>query len=600
MPVDTLHRLREANGELLRLSTPAMAQARDFLAETGTMMVLTDARGTILTVEGDPRTVGRAESIRLQPGTTWSELACGTNAIGTALEAGEPVQIHSAEHYCEGIKRWTCSGMVVRHPLDGEILGVVDVSGLSESYSRYSLGLAMTTAGRIENRLAAYEMELRYRLLDAAMGRLADAGADGLILFDRRGVPIKANQAAYALLAEHGSRLDLSRPQRIEALGLPSLAGPQGALGAGQEWIRAEWLQPVLHQGQRLGTLLVLPARRGRGRALRAGPPAPPLIQPARTSAFAHLVGGDAALRQAMAQALQLARSRAPVLLLGETGVGKEEFAQGIHLASPVGQGPFVALNCGGLSRDLLASELFGYAEGAFTGARRGGQAGKIEAADGGTLFLDELGEMPTELQPHLLRVLEQGELYRLGESAPRKVAFRLVAATHRDLRRDVADGRFRMDLFYRVAVASVRIPPLRERRADVRALVAHFLERVRRENGLGPRRFDEQALRCMEAYDWPGNVRELRNVVESLLLMSTGDVIDAGQLPPELTAHPSAGGALSLDDAERERIREAIRATGGNLSDSARRLHIAKSTLYQKLRRYDLQDEVERRRHRH
>ena len=326
---------------------------------------------------------------------------------------------------------------------------------------------------------------------------------------------------------------------------------------------------------------------------------------------FAGIITRDPALREAVRKADQLARSKVPVLLLGETGVGKEEFAQGLHKASPFRDGPYVALNCGGLSRELLASELFGYVDGAFTGARRGGMVGKIEAANGGTLFLDELGEMPLDLQPHLLRVLEQGEIYRLGENVPRKVGFRLIAATHRDPRKEVADGRFRMDFYYRVAVTSIRIPPLRERRGDVRALAEHFIERFVKQHELGPRRFDDELLVELEKYPWPGNVRELRNVIESMLLMSGDESVGIDALPPELLdlsegadfagAGVSGPGSLgapsvaSIAAGEAELIRRAIAATNGNLTRAARELDIAKSTLYQKVKLYGLERDIHR-----
>ncbi|MCB1824360.1 MAG: sigma 54-interacting transcriptional regulator, partial [Candidatus Competibacteraceae bacterium] len=269
-----------------------------------------------------------------------------------------------------------------------------------------------------------------------------------------------------------------------------------------------------------------------------------------------------------------------------------------IHQASPFREGPYVALNCGGLSRDLLASELFGYIDGAFTGARRNGLVGKIEAANGGTLFLDEIGEMPLDLQPHLLRVLEQGEIYRLGESAPRKVNFRLIAATHRDLRRDVADGRFRMDFYYRVAVTSIRIPALRDRKGDVALLARHFVERFRALHKLQPRRLDEALVARLESHAWPGNVRELRNVIESMLLMSDRQVLDIDDLPPELAqemASDDAGAdtAFSMSESEANLIRRAITATRGNLTRAARELDIAKSTLYQKIKQYGLKQDI-------
>ncbi len=604
----TLASLKLRHSELLQASAPVMACARDFLAETGTVMALADTSSTILTMEGDNPTLGSAESIHLLPGVSWSEGICGTNAIGTALAVGQPVQIHSAEHYCAGIKRWTCSATVIRHPHDGEIVGVVDVSGLSETYSRQSLALVVTTASRIESRLTMLEMERRYRLLEAALPYWG-GGTDGIVLFDRRGYPIKANENAQAAIAAFGADLDLAAPRRIVALALDGEGQPPPA------WLRADWLVPVSSRGERLGTLLMVPLPRiGRARGgepvrdLAAEPPVARDVRSAEVPAgFASIVTGDAGLCDALRKADQLARSRVPVLLLGETGVGKEEFAQGVHKASPFRDGPYVALNCGGLSRELLASELFGYVEGAFTGARKGGLMGKIEAANGGTLFLDEIGEMPLDLQPHLLRVLEQGEIYRLGENGPRKVNFRLIAATHRDLRQEVAAGRFRMDFYYRVAVTSIRIPSLRERCGDVRLLATHFVELFRERHGAGPRGLDDALLAALEAYAWPGNVRELRNVIEGMVLMGTGERLGVDALPPELVLEqgaPAPGPVQSVDVApavrsiatgEAELIRCAIAATRGNLTRAARELDIAKSTLYQKVKQYGLESDISR-----
>jgi transcriptional regulator of acetoin/glycerol metabolism len=590
-----LETLRHTHTELLQASAPVMACARDFLAETGTVMALADTQCTILSMEGDNRTVGAAESIHLLPGVAWSERIAGTNAIGTALAVGEPVQIHSAEHYCAGIKRWTCSAMVIRHPIDGEILGVVDVSGLSETYNRQSLALVVTTANRIESRLTMRETELRLRLLEAALPYWS-SGADSVVLFDRRGFPIKANGQAQAALSALGADLDLSQPRRIPALAL------DGDLAALPAWLRPEWLAPVELRGERIGTLLILPVL-SLGRSARKDPAAPG--EPAAPG-FDNIVTGDRGLQTAVRKAGQLARSKVPVLLLGETGVGKEEFAQGIHQASPFGEGPFVPLNCGGLSRELLASELFGYAEGAFTGARRGGLIGKIEAANGGTLFLDEIGEMPMDLQPHLLRVLEQGEIYRLGENAPRKTNFRLVAATNRDLRQEVAEGRFRMDLYYRVAVTSIRIPALRDRPGDIPRLVEHFLAHFAERHDKPLPQVDAAVRTRLMAYAWPGNVRELRNVVENMLLVCDDTHLGLDALPPELEEAPGAApaaatapmaslatGGARISEVEADLIRRTIAATGGNLTRAAQQLAIAKSTLYQKLKDYGLHEEV-------
>jgi transcriptional regulator of acetoin/glycerol metabolism len=598
---DTLNSLQHQHCELLSAGKQVMAMAKDFLAETETIMILTDPNGMILGVEGDPRALGAAEDIHLIAGSSWNEMICGTNAIGTALSIGLPVQIHAAEHFCEGIKQWTCSATVIRDPYDGKILGVIDVSGLGKTFSPHSLALAVTTASRIESQLARQEMGVRYQLLERSMGKMASA-TDGVIICDRRGYPIKANERAAEVLLARGIECDLKSTARIPSLSVGTFADPRGA--AAPEWLREDWLEPIIDAGERIGTLLTIPGPRQPGsssniaRKERTAKAATGTDR-ADSSGFAGIVGGSDALTHAVQKAKLLAKTNVPVLLLGETGVGKENFAQGIHHCSQALERPFVALNCGGLSKDLLASELFGHCEGAFTGARRGGMAGKVEAANGGTLFLDEIGEMPLELQPHFLRVLESGEIYRIGETTPRKIAFRLIAATNRDLRQEVADGRFRMDLFYRVSVTSIRIPPLRERREDIGPLVAHFLRKFSEQYGIDSKQIMPEVIATLESHAWPGNVRELRNVVESMLLTSSAGSLGLDDLPPEIerlsvrdsrkieAQCPSSIG--KLEGAELAFIREMLEADRGNLTLVAKHLGIAKSTLYTKLKKYGL-----------
>lgn len=594
-----LYSLQRNHRDLLEASAPVMAHARDFLAQTETVMALAEPAGTILNLEGDPAAIASAHGIQLLPGASWNEMICGTNAIGTAIEVGQPVQIHSAEHFCAGIKRWTCSANAIRDPRDGTIVGVIDVSGLSESYNRHSLALVVTAASRIESRLAAQTMELRYRLLDHCMSRLAMLASDGAVVFDRDGYPIKANENAEAAIAAAGGDFSLARPRRILALATDSSLASAAPVDL-PYWIQTDWIEPVIDDGRRIGSLLIVPF--GPRRGVTHGLGSTPRRGADRESAagFERILGEAPALIEAIGKARQIARSRAPVVLLGETGVGKELFAKGIHHASPAKDGPFIALNCGGLSRELLASELFGYGDGAFTGARRGGALGKIEAANGGTLFLDEIGEMPVDLQPHFLRVLEQGEIYRLGENVPRSVTFRLIAATNRDLRTEVAEGRFRMDFFYRVAVTSIRIPPLRERRGDIRRLTEHLVREFATEQGRPISTMDDDVLAALSDYSWPGNVRELHNVVESMLLTASAAVLTSDDLPPELRMSNESirsrsdeqlccDERVSLEATEQGAIRNAILVSHGNLTSAARHLGIAKSTLYQKLRKYGL-----------
>jgi len=392
-----------------------------------------------------------------------------------------------------------------------------------------------------------------------------------------------------------GIKVDFRDNDRVDAFNVGS--GLPASSPSLPERLRPEWIEPVIRGGERLGTIVVLPGPSQRRTGRRVVHSRTATLTPGEEArgGVGRIIGGSEPLRQAVEKARQLAELDVPVLLQGETGVGKDMFARTIHEGGRRKNGSFVALNCGGLPRDTLVSELFGYVDGAFTGAKRSGMVGKIEAAEGGTLFLDEIGEMPLEIQPAFLRVLEGGEFYPLGDSKPRKVEFRLVAATNKDLRAEVAAGRFRQDLFYRVSVTALRVPSLRERREDIRVLVQHFSGEVSRRYGLPMKRFEPGVLDAFDRYTWPGNVRELRNVVEGMVMLTTGDAVTVTDLPAEIASsiveadrHPAVPTAsvtvTNLETAEREAISAAITMCHGNLTLAAKELRISKSTLYLKL----------------
>ena len=587
-----LHRFRD----VIDVSSPVMDQVRESLSESGTIMILTDPSGVILKTEGDPATVEAAADVRLASGVSWAELSSGTNAIGTALSVKEPVQVHATEHFCAGVKPWSCAATVLCDP-SGEILGVLDVSGLSNKFHRNWLALAMMAAGRIEADLAARHMESRWRLAEAGLQGLSRASSRAVMLFDRQGRLVKAEGITSRSRATVGECGEWTVGRHIEAFDADS----GHANAALPDWLRPEWVQPVIRGGQRLGTVVVLPDPLHREPTRRIVDSGGTTLTVGQTStSLGPIIGGSTALRQALERAKHLADPDVPVLLQGETGVGKEIFARAIHENRHRTKGPFIAVNCGGLPRDILASELFGYVDGAFTGAKRSGMIGKIEAARGGTLFLDEIGEMPLELQPYLLRVLEGGELYPLGASQPRHIQFKLIAATNRDLRVEVAAGRFRQDLFYRVSVTTLRIPALRERKEDIAELVEHFNREVSHRHGVSVKRFAANVIDAFERYAWPGNVREMRNVVEGMVMSTDDDTVTAAQLPEEmafLTAgarHPphvfaESATVPNLDAVECDAISTAIARRQGNLTRVAKELRISKSTLYLKIDKYGL-----------
>ncbi len=316
----------------------------------------------------------------------------------------------------------------------------------------------------------------------------------------------------------------------------------------------------------------------------------------AETGGGAGIAGRSAAMQELVNMVETVAPSEATVLITGESGTGKELAARAIQAASTRRDKPFVTVNCAALSESLLESELFGHEKGAFTGADRR-REGRFRQADGGTLFLDEIGELPLPLQAKLLRALQQGEVQRVGSDTPLTVDVRVIAATNRNLKAEVEAGRFREDLFYRLNVIALEVPPLRARRDDIPVLAAVFLERFARANRKTIKGFTPQAMDRLVKYAWPGNVRELENAVERAVILCMGEYIGERDLPLTVrgtddTARPAAELAgLTLEEVERRAIRATLREVDDNKSEAARRLGITRSTLHNKLKRYGLDE---------
>jgi len=309
------------------------------------------------------------------------------------------------------------------------------------------------------------------------------------------------------------------------------------------------------------------------------------------------IVTAGGAMAEVLSRVKRVSTSLASVLILGETGTGKELVARTIHAAGPRCAEPFVAVNASALSPTLLESELFGHEKGAFTGADRS-RIGRFEAAAGGTLFLDEIGDLPAEVQVKLLRVLQDKAVERVGSSRPVPVDVRLIAATHRDLPREIEEGRFREDLYYRLAVVSIEIPPLRRRRSDIPLLVEHFISKYAETAPEGPTKVSREAMDLVVRYDYPGNVRELENIVQHAMVLARGDQITTDDLPPTVlgaAVEPSAAATLDSDASlparvaalEKAAIEEALAAEGGNQSKAARRLGISERALRYKLAKF-------------
>jgi DNA-binding NtrC family response regulator len=312
-----------------------------------------------------------------------------------------------------------------------------------------------------------------------------------------------------------------------------------------------------------------------------------------RQQKFDEIVGSDNKTLAALALVEKVAPTSSTVLITGETGTGKELIAKAIHRKSPRCEKPFIVVNCSAIQETLLESEMFGYERGAFTGAVKN-KSGLIEVANTGTLFLDEVGDLQPNLQIKFLRFLEDGELRPVGSTHSRRVNVRVIAATNRDLKKLMSEGKFREDLFYRLNVINIHLPPLRERRDDIEALVDCFLKKMGITMGKGVKRIEKEALDLLKQYDWPGNVRELENVIERAVILAPGAAITGADFPPDLihrsaVSSPTSSHSQSLADVEREHILKILSETAGNKAKAAKILGITKKTLYAKLHQYGL-----------
>ncbi len=587
--------LIEQNRDLLAAARRSFGTIGRLLDGTGAMLVLADRNGVLIDAIGDRRTLHDGMDINLSIGGKWTEDVVGTNGIGTALWAGAPVFVHAAEHFCAGIKSWTCAGAPIREPFDNSIIGVVDLSGHPDIFRPHNIGLVAAAAQEIEKALAEQRNEERARLLEAFISSAPEyRRSDGLLIVDHRGRPIYCHNVAESTLRAFRANPPTPAAERRLVRFLESGNGAELDNDAMLALQNCHFSPLQADNGMR-GAALVFPTREA-----RPSPAARRADADASDSQANCIIGESPALRRAIEIASRVAATPdvTSVLIEGETGVGKELFTRLIHGGTRHrSDSPFVTLNCGAITRELFGSELFGHVPGAFTGASRDGKPGVFELANGGALCLDEIGEMPPEIQPFLLRVLEERVVRRLGDSRARPVDVRLIASTNRDLRQEVEQGRFRRDLFYRISAVTIHVPPLRERGDDVLLLIEHFNSRFAARLGTAPLTFAAEALDILRAYRWPGNVRELRNLVEKLHILWRGTRVGPEDLPAEFHARPEEPALLpataprphSIEEAECQAIRDVLLAEKGNLSRAAQKLGISRPTLYRKLDQFGI-----------
>lgn len=587
--------LREENRTFRETALPFMEFLRNAVRGTGFILVLTDNKAVVLELFGDAEVLDMAISNNYVPGSCRAEEDVGTNAICLALSEQKPIQLTGAEHFNVRHHSWTCAAAPVSSP-DGELLGTVTLSGPSTNAHRHTLGMVISAAEAIHDRLCERAADQHRNRIDAMLSSILTMISEAIVTIDGSGLVTNLNPTAEKMLEIRPSnaigksvlRLFPSNPELTSILEGSRDIGPIEVMAEGSRGRTHFIVTPYVlkSEGSTQGAVLALRERKEFLNEVREVSGLEAIFR------FDNLIGKSPILRKQIELARVTAKQSTRILITGETGTGKELFVQAIHNASPRSNGPFVALNCAAIPRELLESELFGYKGGAFTGSRKGGQIGKFELADGGTLFLDEVNQMPLDLQAKLLRTLQDGSITRLGDNKPIQIDVRVIAATNEDLYEKSQAGAFRSDLYFRLSVVEINLPPLRERGEDILLLADHILTGLseKLEKGKLSLSSDARALLCR--YPWSGNVRELENVLEMAAIVCEGNELDSAHLAYRMKGASAKTRAetivpepVSTRDAELDQIRSAMKQYQGNVAMVARKLKISRSTIYRRMK---------------
>ncbi|KUM28014.1 AAA family ATPase [Mesorhizobium loti] len=588
VPDTQLREHREQSERLIAIARSGLETLFKQVAGQNYVLLLADAKGVTVDFLGDPLFMDQLRKAGLYLGSEWSESRTGTCGVGSCIVTGEAMTIHQTDHFDTTHTPLSCTAAPI-FDTKGELTAVLDISLLRSPQPKGSQNLALhlvtASARRIELANLMAQMHSEWVLRFSRSPEFLDVDPEAAIALDGSGRILGTTRGAALLLAQAGgvdwrhSPSPIGQPiSRYLDIGIDDL--------------------PNLTRGRPTEERLVF-GRNGSALFAHAIEPQPPTGRRAPVELLpkpiAELSGGDPAMAAMQIRAAKLARTSIPILIHGETGSGKEVLARAIHDSSGR-TGSFVAINCAAIPEHLIESELFGHTAGAFTGAAAKGRKGLIESADGGTLFLDEIGDMPYALQSRLLRVIAERELIPVGGIAPRPVDIKIISASHHDLRKLVAEGRFREDLFYRLNAASLTLPALRER-TDFEWLLDRLVSE-RACIAARPAKLSPAARLALIRHGWPGNIRELVNAIDLAVALCDEGTIQPADLPDFAMPHmaPSVPHAKLValrppsSGEEREALLSALVAAGWNISEAARRLGVDRTTVHRRMKRLRLE----------
>ena len=586
--------------ELIDAARPLMESLYELVSSSGFVVVLLNAEGYIIEVIGEMNAAQSTWTRYYARGVKWTEDLVGTSALGLALLGHGPIQVAGEQHYCKAYEGWTCSAAPLTAD-NGRLMGVLSVTGSREDVHSHTLGMVVSAAAAINNTIKVRRAQKQLEDTARLHATIINSVSDGLLMINAQGIVTFINPTGAKILnvkvqesiGKHIKELVDFKPVVLKVL--------ETGQGYTDKEFFIETKRGTLHF---IKTAIPLRDKEGKLEGVvdifreikQVRKLVNRMVGATAMFTFDDIVGESSCMLEIKRLAKIAANSLATVLIQGESGTGKEMVAQAIHKASPRSDGPFVAINCGALPRDLVESELFGYEDGAFTGARQGGRPGKFELAHGGTIFLDEIGEMSLDVQVKILRVLQDKRILRVGGARYMDVDVRVIAATNRDLLHAVGEGSFRQDLYYRLNVLPIIVPPLRDRREDVERLAVFFMAKTCEQLGVPVKKLSNAAIAALRRQDWPGNARELENIIERAAHLCEGEEITEQHLPTNLSIRHNNGSRenRSLRDIERIAIEETLNKTQWNVSRTARLLGVGRNTLYGKIREYQIEAKKE------
>ncbi len=573
------------NENLIKIAAPIMENIFEIIRKTSFSIILSDSEGVLIHVIENESIHTKHSNLKFFSGTHWDEGSVGSNAIGTALARKEAIHMIGAEHYCLAHHPWTCSAALIKDTF-GKIVGCLDISGSVEDEHIHTFGIVTTAAAIIEKQL---NLMASYQLINTAFNSVQD----GFFVIDNTFGITHMNDKMVELLGIRREEIagidvremfkDIEIQNEILCLGRNIRLNDYTINHKRKNLECMINISPTIIDDQISGAVFLIKEATNVRRVVSR------LAGFSSGYTFDDLVTCDDKLRSVIKFAKKIAEYDCTVLIQGESGTGKEIFAHSIHHHSSRREGPFIAINCAALPKDLVESELFGYEKGAFTGASNEGKPGKFELANGGTMFLDEIGELPMEIQSKLLRVLDNQKVSRIGSRYERDLDVRIIAATNRDLEREIEIKGFREDLYFRLNVIKLSLIPLRERKNDILLLADEFINRMNHENKGEEKHFSKPFRESLMKNPWKGNVRELQNYIQREYYLSDGDTINGSSIYMEELPTKIDFKNDNLQNVEKLCIVEALRAANGNAVEAAERLKIGKSTIYRKILSYHI-----------